>query len=186
MESKTTAAALAMALWLPALASETVTVEPDPDSYHFVSHYSIVIDAPIETVWQHLVNLGSWMYEFEMALVSGTPGTQGEVRRLYSGQDFLVQTVKVIPNKLLVIANLPSTFQGESGTGISVMTLHENSGATTVDLTMSRRYTWKSGEPNVLKQRRESTEFANETRAMWQDRFLVDHAVNKVIYMRKA
>ena len=54
-----------------ATASETLTDEPDGHSYNFVSHYSIEINAPATTVWKHLTDLGSWMYDFGM---KPTPG----------------------------------------------------------------------------------------------------------------
>ena len=154
------------------LWASTLTVEPDEKTYHFVSHYRVVIDATATTVWKHLVNLGSWMYEFEMDSVSGDPGKEGEVLRLYATQDFYVQITRTVPNELLVIVNLPSTFRGESSTGVGVISLHEVSGHTTVDLTMIRRYTWQGDGINPMKRTRESQVFVESTRAMWQDRFL--------------
>lgn len=152
--------------------SAAITVEPDRSSYHYVSHYSIEIDAPVDTVWKNLIDVSSWMYEFELTLVAGTPGEEGEVRRLYEGQEFLVEITKVIPNELLVIANLPSSFNGEYSTGVTVITLDEMGGVTRVRLTMSRRYSWNSDTPDTQKQMRESAEFSERTKAMWQDRFL--------------
>ncbi len=38
------------------LWASTLTVEPDEKTYHFVSHYRVVIDATATTVWKHLVN----------------------------------------------------------------------------------------------------------------------------------
>ena len=163
---------VALVLSSEARASDTITLEPNHRSYHYVSHYSVAIGAPVEVVWEHLINLGSWMYEFEMALASGTPGEVGEVRRLFAEQDFFVQITKIIPNELLVFANLPSTFKGEFSTGIGVITLHESRGTTTVNMTMSRRYSWESEGLNPQKKTRESQEFSQNTRAMWQDRFL--------------
>lgn len=155
-----------------ATASETITPEPDESSYHFVSHYSVVVNAPASAVWNQLVDVGSWMYEFELSLESGTPGHEGEVRRLYPGQDFFIEITKVIPNELFVFANLPSRFNGEYSTGVAVITLSETGGITTVSLTMSRRYSWDSTEPNPQRSMRESPEFKERTRAMWQERFL--------------
>ena len=172
MKSSCFAVAAAVAFVSAAMASETVTPEPDESSYHFVSHYSIEVSAPASAVWNQLVDVGSWMYEFELSLESGTPGQEGETRRLYSGQDFFIEITKVIPNELLVFANLPSSFDGEYSTGVAVITLSESSGITTVRLTMSRRYSWESAEPNPQRSMRESLEFRERTRAMWQERFL--------------
>lgn len=155
-----------------ATASETITSEPDESSYHFVSHYSIEIAASADTVWDQLVDVSSWMYEFELSLESGTPGQEGEVRRLYPGQDFFIELTKTIPNELLVFANLPATNNGEYSTGIAVITLGEAEGITTVKLTMNQRFGWDNLEPNPQRALRESPDFQERTRVMWQKRFL--------------
>jgi len=157
---------------LGAVASDAIVDEPDGVSYRFVSHYSVRIDASADVVWKRLVDLGAWMYEFEMSHVSGVPGGEGEVFRLYPGEDFLLQVVSLVPHRLLVVANLPSTFRDEFSTGTGVISLHESEGTTTVDITMSRRYTWLGDGPNPVKAERESAEFAEANRSMWQDRFL--------------
>lgn len=164
--------AAAIAPLQQATASETVTAEPDGTSYHFVSHYTIDVAASASEVWDQLVDLGSWMYEFDLMPESGQPGKEGEVRRLYAGQDFFVEITKTIPRELLVFANLPSSFNGENSTGVAVIMLSESDGTTTVKLTMSRRYSWDSEEPNPQRSMRESPEFQERTRAMWNERFL--------------
>ena len=169
------AVAIAVAVTLSACiatASETVTAEPNGSSYHFVSHYSVDVNASVPAVWQHLVDVGSWMYEFDLSLESGIPGREGEVRRLYSGQEYFIEITKVIPGEVLVFANLPAEQNGEHSTGIAVITLSQCEGVTTVNLTMSRRYSRDSAEPNPLRLMRESPEFHERARAMWQDRFL--------------
>lgn len=167
------AALLLVAFPLPmAAGADSLIEEPDAASYRYTSHYSVRIDATPEVVWTHLTDLGAWMYDFEMSHVAGQPGEEGEVLRLYPDQDFLVQVVKIVPGRLLVVANLPSTFGGEFSTGTVVVALHESEGVTEVRLTMSRRYTWQGDGPNPLRARRGSPEFAEETRALWQDRFL--------------
>ncbi len=152
-------------------ASETLTEEPDDNSYNYVSHYSIEINAPVEVVWSNLVNFGSWMYEFEMETISGQGELEGQVLRLYEGQDFFMQVTKAIDNELLVIVNLPSSMEGELSTGIAVTSMREINGNTTVNLTMSRRYTWSGRGENHLKSRRQSKTFNDNTRALW-NRFL--------------
>ena len=155
-----------------AAASESLIAEPDGSSYHFVSHYSVDVAASAADVWDHLVDLASWMNEFDLSVESGSLGEEGEIRRLYAGQDFFIQVTKAIPGELLVFANLPSNFNGEASTGVVVISLHESNGATTVRLTMSRRYSWDSEEPNPQRSMRESPEFLERTRAMWNERFL--------------
>ncbi len=165
--------AVALALFCAsAHASEAITDEPTGSAYSYVSHYSVDIQASRETVWEQLIELESWMYEFDLTLESGVAGQAGEVRRLYAGQDFFIQTTMVIPNELLVFANLPATFNGERSTGIAVIALSEDQGITTVRLTMSRRYSSTSDETDQMREMRESPEFQERTRGMWQDRFL--------------
>ena len=73
-----------------------------------------------------------------------------------------------------------TTFGESHGIGVgavvdgcpSKIALNETDGVTTVKLTMSRRYSWDSAEPNPQRSMRESQEFRERTRAMWQDRFL--------------
>lgn len=166
---------LILSLWFVSLSfadSESLTPEPSPDTYNFVSHYRVQIDAPREQVWPILLNLKSWMYEFELSTISGAPGTEGQILRLYTGQDFKTQTTKIIPNEMISIVNLPMTFKDEFVTGISVFTLHQTNSGTEVSLTMSRRYTWTGEGDNPLRVTRNSEEFQNQTRSMWQDRFL--------------
>ena len=153
-------------------ASETVTDEPDGSSYHFVAHYTIDLKASAPEVWDQLVDLRSWMFEFDLLPEAGTPGQEGEIRRLYSGQDFFIEITKVVPNEVLVFANLPTTFNGEHSTGVAVISLSETEGVTTLSLTMSRRYTWSGEGDNPQRTLRESPEFRGRTRAMWQERFL--------------
>ena len=64
-------------------ARATLTDEPANQTYNFVTHYRVTIDAPKATVWPILVDLKAWMFEFELANVSGEPGETGEVLRLY-------------------------------------------------------------------------------------------------------
>ncbi|MEM9304106.1 MAG: hypothetical protein AAGE01_18475 [Pseudomonadota bacterium] len=158
-------------MWLIAIAliaaSQVSTQEHDAEAYHRVLHYRIEIPADVEVVWPHVMDLGAWMFDFDLELVAGEPGTVGEVRRLYAGQDHLLQVVGLITNQLLVLANLPATMAGEESTGVAVLTLNEGGGATVVDLTMSWRHEWRGTGENPLRARRESAEFVEATDAMW-------------------
>jgi hypothetical protein len=156
---------------MDAFANGTITPEPGEDSYRFDAHYRISIDAPVEDVWRQLMDLGSWMVDFAMTHVSGETGKTGEVLRLYPEQDFLVQITSVVPNESLVVANLPVHFKGEFSTGTTIITLYGSEGTTTVDLTMSRRYTWEQEGENPFRSLRSSPEFMENSSAMWR-RFL--------------
>jgi hypothetical protein len=142
---------------ISAAADSALTPEPDARSYQFVSHYAVVIDAPAEVVWKHLLTEGGW-----------TSGQQGEVRRLYPGEDYLVQITKAEPGRLLTISNLPVQIAGEYSTGVVVITMNESrTGATMVDLTLSRRYEWRDERADEMRARRMSQEFLTGTDEMW-------------------
>src|SRR5687768_14432449 len=49
----------------------------------YVSVAEIIVDAPASAVWPHLVNIGSWIYDFHFEHISGTAGAEGEVRYLW-------------------------------------------------------------------------------------------------------
>jgi len=153
--------------------SETLTVEPAGEAYNFVTHYRIQVAAPAAEVWAALIDFDAWMYEFEQSTVTGEAGTPGHVIRLYEGQDFLTQITAVVPQQMLSVVNLPLTFRGEFGTGVGIFTLHELGEVTEVSLTMSRRYSPAGEGFNEMRTTRESADFQERTRAMWQDRFLV-------------
>lgn len=153
-------------------ASETLTAEPSGEAYNYVTHYRVLIDAPTSEVWPVLMDFNLWMYEFEQSSVAGTPGTVGHVFRLYEGQDFLTQITAIVPERMVSIVNLPLTFNGEFGTGVAIITLHESDKMTEVSLSMSRRYSPAGEGYNEMRAIRDSGEFQERTRAMWKDRFL--------------
>jgi len=150
-----------------AYSGEFVTTEPNDASYQYVSNYKIEIDASPDTVWNHLIDLKSWMYEFEMSHVSGDPGQVGEVLRLYPNQNFLIQITGKVKNQVLTISNLPSTMGGEDSTGVGLITMDSIEGKTVVNLVMSRRYTWNGDGVNAMKMKRSSTEFQGGTAMTW-------------------
>lgn len=80
--------------------------------------------------------------------------------------------VALVPNEVLVMANLPSTFQGETSTGIGVMSLYRQEGTTIVELTTSRPYTWAGEGVNEQRKTRESETFVRGVDKMWRGRFL--------------
>ncbi|NKC00086.1 MAG: hypothetical protein GKR90_16535 [Pseudomonadales bacterium] len=164
---------LSSVLLVAVFGHATVTVEPDSESYHFVKSYQVEISATPQDVWPHLSNLRSWMVDFELSSISGEPGQTGEVLRLYEGQEFQIQIIAADPPRLLGIANLPLTFQGELSQGVAFMQLVENDGGTVLSLIMSRRYTWTEDGENPLLVTRKSVVFNENTDAMWI-RFL-DH-----------
>ncbi len=79
-----------------------------------------------------------------------------------------MQATAVVPEELLVLSNLPMTMQGEHATGIAVITLNETESGTTIDLTMSRRYSWDQEGENPMKAMRQSAQFQENTEKMWR------------------
>lgn len=163
---------IGLSLCNQAVASEAVTPAPEGSDYHYVSHYSLEVDASVSAVWQQVVDLKSWMHEFELASVAGEPGETGEVLRLYPNQPFLIQVTARVPEQALVFANLPVQFNGETLSGVAVITIADVGKASIVNVTLSRYFRWDDTAPNPSRALRESETFQNNTRAMWQERFL--------------
>ena len=158
---------LGRAVW-----ADTVIIDSAlADAYHFVDTYEILIDATPEQVWPHLIDLGSWMYEFSMIHESGPRRAEGEVYRLYEGQDYFMELAKLIPGKLVIAVNLPSELQGEQLSGVGMFTLTEVGGKTLVSNFMSRHFVWLADTPDTLRERRASAEFQTSTQDRW-NRFL--------------
>lgn len=141
------------------------------NAYHYVDRYEVIIDASPQEVWPWLLDFGSWMHQFDMKHESGPEAGEGATYRLYDGQDFFFKVVAVVPERMIVGINLPSTLQGESSVGVSMMTLAEFEGRTLVTNFMARQYEWHEAEPNPIKERRESSDFQDFNQRMW-DGFL--------------
>jgi hypothetical protein len=148
-------------------AEDFIIQESAENTYNYISSYEIAISSPPDVVWKNLENLKSWMYGFELSHQSGSKGEVGEVLRLYPNQQFYIQVTGKVENKLLTIANLPSTFNGENSTGVGVISLVPSGSETLVQLTMSRRYEWVGEGENAMKAKRESKEFQGSTAQMW-------------------
>lgn len=161
-------------LLVPGLASAQafIVASDRADSYHFVDHYEVLIDRSPEEVWPHLLDFGSWMYELSMTHVSGPRNGEGEVLRLYEGQDFLFEITKIVPKRMIVGINHPSTMQGEESVGVAMFTVTEVDGKTLVSNFMSRQFHWTQEGPNPLRATRESAQFREANRVMWEDNFL--------------
>lgn len=141
------------------------------DSYHFVDTYEIVIDRSPADVWPFLVDQTLWLNS-EMMHESGPRNAEGEVLRLYPGQEFFIEIVDMIAERMLVVANLPSNIDGEESVGIAMMTLTDVAGSTLVSVFMARHYYWTGDGANPVRARRESAEFRAFNRATWDDQLL--------------
>ncbi len=174
MKNLGTRLSLLASLFVAQLASaQTGVVASDlADSYYFVDRYEILIDKPAADVWPNLLDLRSWMYEFAMIHESGPRKAEGEVLRLYEGENFFLEIAKIIPGQLILILHHPSTTRGEESVGIGMLTLTEIEGKTLVSVFASRQYSWFQEPPNPLRETRESAEFQENARITMEDRFL--------------
>jgi hypothetical protein len=137
------------------------------NSYHYMDRYEIMIDASPQEVWPRLLDFGSWMYDFDMKHESGPEAGEGATYRLYEGQDFFFRVVAVVPEKMVVGINLPSTLEGEASVGVAMMALAEFDGRTLVSNFMARQYEWHDADPNPIRARRESVDFQEFNERMW-------------------
>ena len=167
-----TAVIVAFLVGLPIARGEPFIIDSRlADSYHFVDTYEIVIDRPPADVWPYLVDQATWL-NAEIAHESGPHDAEGEILRLYPGQDFFVEIVKLIPERMFALANLPSNIDGEESVGIAMLTLTDLGGQTLVSSFMARHYYWTGDGPNPLRERRASEEFQEFNRAAWEDELL--------------
>jgi hypothetical protein len=172
MYRRTTMALLGALLASRVAFAETAIIDSElASAYHFVDTYEILIDQPPDVVWPQLVSIGSWMHEFAMIHESGPVGAEGEVLRLYEGQDFFVEIAKIVPGRMILLVNLPSTFQGEEMVGVGMLTLTEIDGKSLVSSFMSRQLSGPPEAIDPLRARRESAEYRELNRQMWQERF---------------
>lgn len=140
-------------------AAESMLESELADSYHYIDKYEILINAPAALIWPHLVDLGSWMNSFSMIHESGPVNGEGEILRLYEGEEFYLQIVKLIPQRMLVGVNLPSSIENEDSVGVVMITLAEFEEGTLASIFMSRQYDWPGPGDNPIKQRRETATF---------------------------
>lgn len=152
--------------------AESIIIDSElSDSYHFVDTYEISINSAPHEVWRHLVDMASWP-GWGMTHESGPREQEGEVLRLYPGQEFFVQIVKLIPDRMMVVANLPSNMQGEESVGLAMITLTKIEDSTLVSVFMARHYDWTGEGPDPLRQKRASDEFREFNRQNWDNGFL--------------
>lgn len=140
------------------------------DSYYYVDHFETIIDKPAEEVWPHVIEMGKWMPWMASKNSGATKISEGERVHLYG--DFYIEVVKIIPQKMIVLANLPNVDQGEQSQGIAMVSITESNGKTLVSIFMSRIYNWFDSKENSQRKTRESKEFANKRKETFKDNFL--------------
>src|SRR5688572_7103785 len=98
----------------------------------YASVAEIMIDAPVSTVWPHVLDLGSWVEDFHIEHASGEVNGEGEVRYLWpaavkvlngvasiAAQDRTLEnaavykTLKLIPHELWYAVSMPKMESSE-------------------------------------------------------------------------
>lgn len=155
---------------LSAVAQVSVLDTDVGDAYYYVDHFEIIIDKPISDVWPHVVAMGTWMPW--MATEDSPEGTiqEGKKVNLYGGS--YIEVVKIIPEKMVLLANLPSVENGEQSQGIAMVSVAEVNGKTLVSIFMSRIYSQLEASNNTQRLTRESAEFAKQRKEVFQNNFL--------------
>ena len=73
---------------------------------------------------------------------------------------------------MLLIVKLPNTQNGEATQGLAMITAQETEGKTLVSIFMNRIYYWFQTEKNIMRERRESENFAKSRRVTYKENFL--------------
>jgi hypothetical protein len=139
------------------------------DSYYYIDHYEVVIEKPIHEVWPHVLEMGSWM-PWTAAEEGSLKISQGDVINLYD--DFYIEIVRVIPESMVLLVNLPNSQEAEDTQGMAMLTAKESEGRTLVSLFMSRIYYWFDPGENELRERRATNEFSSSRRSTYKENFL--------------
>lgn len=139
-------------------------------SYYYTDHYEVLIEKPVEDVWPHILEMGSWM-PWAAADEGGSVVSEGDIINLY--EDFYIEVAKVLPESMILLVNLPNSQEGEDTQGLAMVTAKEADGKTLVSLFMSRIYYWFSIDENGLRERRSTSEFRASRRATYKENFLL-------------
>lgn len=140
------------------------------DSYYYVDHFEVVLEKRLSEVWPTLVDLSSWMPGLAEANEPLPDMTQGAVFHLYD--DFYMEVAKIIPERMILLVNLPGSQQGEDTQGIAMISTHGVGDKTIVSIFMSRIFFWFEAEENPLRERRNSVEFVEARRSSYEDDIL--------------
>ena len=129
------------------------------ESYYYVDHYEILINQPVNEVWQATLAMGQWVPFLADALPE-EPVVEGQVFHLYD--QFSLKVAQLIPEQMLLLINLPTVQESEYTQGVVMISLAGTETGTLVSMFMSRAYFWFDGEQNPLRYTRESRDFQQE------------------------
>lgn len=119
---------------------------------HLVVSSRVTIDRTAAQAWPHLLNLPAWKSSIgTLEAVAGTPGAQGEIRRV-TPAGYLIETMLLEPRRRLVFKLYPP--DRALFFGFSDFTLSEAGGRTTLNYNVYVEYRF----PGLTdQQRREKT-----------------------------
>lgn len=153
-----------------AVAQVSVLDADHGDAYYYTDHFEIIIDKPASDVWPHVVAMGTWMPW--MATEDSPEGTIQEGKKVNLYGDSYIEVVKIIPQKMVLLTNLPSIENGEQSQGIAMVSVAEADGKTLVSIFMSRIYSQMEASNNTQRITRESAEFAKQRKEVFKNNFL--------------
>lgn len=161
---------LALAWALPSAAQVSALETDSASAYYYTDHFEVLIDRPVDETWPHVVELGTWMPW--MASEDSPTGTAVEGRRVTLYGDNVMEVVKVIPERMILLANLPVEENGERSQGTAMVSVIASGGGTLVSIFMNRVYVEVDGAESPQRAKRESTAFAEQRRTTFLDGFL--------------
>ncbi|KAA9129655.1 hypothetical protein F3N42_14925 [Marinihelvus fidelis] len=157
--------------WPPPSAAQVSALETDGASaYYYTDHFEVLIDRPVDETWLHVVELGTWMPW--MASEDSPTGTAVEGRRVTLYGDNVMEVVKVIPDRMILLANLPVEENGEHSQGTAMVSVMATGDGTLVSIFMNRVYIQVDDVESPQRAKRESTAFAEQRRKTFRDGFL--------------
>lgn len=153
----------------------------------YVSVAEITVDGPPSSVWPHVLNMGSWIYDFHFEHVSGAVDAEGEVEHLWPtsaegvagiadsdrsvDNATVLKTLKVIPEKLWYGVNTAKARDGTSSTGVNLVILSERNGQTLVTAVRSREALCADGATRDATQN-ELTKYQPIAQFRWTDKYM--------------
>lgn len=140
------------------------------DSYYYVDHFEITIDKQVSDVWPHVIEMGAWMPWMAIKDSPSNIVQEGQKVNLYG--DSYIEVVKIIPEKMVLLANLPNVENGEESQGIAMVSLVESEGKTIVSIFMSRIYSQTGALKSTQRSTRESIDFSTQRKEMFKGNFL--------------
>lgn len=134
------AMSIAMAAWHVASAQQP----PAQETVDLIVRTSIDIDRPAAAVWPVLVDLKAWKSSVgSLQHMSGEPEKEGELRFMTpmnatAQHGYLIQTMRVVPNRQLVLKLFPS--DRAAFLGFAAFTLEESERKTRVTYDVYAEY----------------------------------------------